>query len=135
MLQRLNELRRLPQILRLVTLTIQHTACQEVRRFGCGLRGPPREPVAIVDVAFASCVLICNTSSTFSLRELAFLDFRDFTFDFTCSTKHLFFRRTQFHEMHVGCKLPESVANFNARGLVCSPAVGKILGCCGKIIA
>ena len=57
MLPRLNELRRLPQILYLVTLTIRHAASQGVRGFGCGLLGPTQRTNAIVDMTFVSGVL------------------------------------------------------------------------------
>ena len=55
MLPLLNELRRLPQILGLVTLEVRHAARQGVRGFGCGWHAPTQRANTVVDVTFGSC--------------------------------------------------------------------------------
>ena len=120
MLPRLNELRRLPQIFDLGTLAIRHAACQGVRGFGCGLQGSTQRANAIVDVTFGPDVLICNTSSSLPVCRPAFLYLRCLAHHIKCSMQRLLcFDANNFTSCTSVANIPESVAKFNARGLVC----------------
>ena len=58
MLPHLTELRRLPQVLGLLTLAVQNAKRQAVRGFGRGLQGFTQGANSVIDVAFGPGVLV-----------------------------------------------------------------------------
>ena len=129
MLPRLNELRRLPQIL-------GHAACQGVRGFGCGLQGSTQRANSVIDVAFRSGVLVRDASCSLPVGRHAFLYLRGLALNFECSMQRLLcIDAYYFMSCTSVANFPEGVAKFDALGLVCSPAVRKFFGCRGQCVA
>ena len=124
MLPRLNELRRLPQILGLVTLAVRHATRQAVRGFGRGLQGSTKGANSVIDVAFRSGVLVRDASCSLPVGRHVCLYLRGLALNFECSMQRLLCIDANFFMSCTSvANFPEGVAKFNARGLVCSPAV------------
>ena len=72
LLPRLNQLRRLSQVLHLITLPIRHATRQAVRGFGRGLYCSTQGANSVIDVAFRSRVLVRGASCSLPVCRQAF---------------------------------------------------------------
>ena len=98
---------------------------QAVRGFGRGLQGFTQGANAVNDVALHSGVLVRDASCSLPVgRHVFLLYLRGLALHFECSMQRLLCTDANFS---MSCRsvanFLESVAKFDARGLVCSPAV------------
>ena len=116
MLPRLSELRRLPQILDLVTLAVRHATSQAVRGFGRGLQGSTQGASSVIDTAFRSGVLVRDASCSLPVGRHAFLCLRGLALNFECSMQRLLcIDANYFMSCTSVANFSEGVAKFNAR--------------------
>ena len=85
-----SQLRRLPQVLHLITLTIGDATCWAVRGLAplleyCSTQGTD----AVVHMGFRPAVLIGETPGSFTVCRQAFLYYRGLAFDIICSMQRL----------------------------------------------
>ena len=136
LLPRLNQLRRLSQVLHLITLPIRHATRQAVRGFGRGLYCSTQEPIPSLtwpsalacsfEVRLVRSLCVARPSCVSEALRLI-----------SCVRCRLLprFDTDYFVSRTSGADLPEGVAQFCARGLEGCPAVGELPGGRSQIIA